>query len=385
MARQSPILPHITDPLPETLGYGPAGNAVEVVERFDEIEFEYAALRRACALFDQPQRGTIELRGPDALGFLDRMLTQKLSDLQPGQARCALWLNRQGRIRADLRVVALEDRVLIDLDVHAVGATIATLSEYLFSEEVEMTDVTESTHRLAIHGPDAPRLLARFSGPSASLNAGGKVTSFEIAGISVVADRWDRAGEPGFEITVPTEHASTVWRAILANAEEHESEPPIRVRPAGWHAFNIARIESGTPLFMLDFGTDSLPAETGVLHDRVSFAKGCYLGQEIVARMKSLGHPKQCLAAIRLEKGTAIPSDWQPVTGTPVFARDNQDNAIGTVTSSTISPMLGGEIIMFAMLKWASAQPEALVRFAGPGGGIDAVVQPQLQFWPRPA
>jgi folate-binding protein YgfZ len=393
MASQSPILPLMTEFNPQTLGYGPPGETVQVVECYDEIEFEYAALRRSGALFDQPHRGTLELRGADARGFLDRMLTQKLADLCAGQSRSAFWLNRQGRIRADLRIVAVEDLVLIDVDVHAANLTLESLREYLFSEDVEITDRSESWHRLSLHGPDGPRLLSRVSNVAIPEQS-GQVVQATIAGAQVVVDRWDRTNEPGFELSMPVDKAAEVWSALLASAGSTaaSSTPPespgagsegFRVRPAGWHAFNIARIESGTPLFLLDFGPDSLPAESGVQDSRVSFAKGCYLGQEIVARLRNLGHPKQHVVALRFEKGAAIPADWQPVTGTPIFGPQEQDNAVGTVTSSTVSPMLGGELIMLAMVRWAHAQPESRVLLMGPHGGIGATVQPQLQFWPR--
>lgn len=380
MARHSPILPLMRETDPQTLGYGPAESAVEVVECYDEIEFEYASLRRSCVLIDQPQRGTLVMTGKDRLSFLDRMLTQKLSDLPTGRSRCAFWLNRQGRIQADLRVLSLPDRVLMDVDLHAADATRASLGGYLFTEDAELKDESEAWHRLALHGPDAARLIERAAGVVLALPASGSVQSVSIAGTDVVIDRWDRTAEPGYEFFVRAESAADVWRTLFESAR---AEPEIRLRPAGWHAMNIARIEAGEPMFMIDFGTNSLPAETGVIESRVSFAKGCYLGQEIVARMKSLGHPKQVLVALRLEKDAAIGLDWQPVTGTPIFAAEDDQNAAGAVTSSTISPMLGGELVAFAMMKWASAQPGARVTYAGPGGGVAATVQPSLRFWPR--
>jgi len=127
-------------------------------------------------------------------------------------------------------------------------------------------------------------------------------------------------------------------------------------------------------MFYLDFGPDSLPAETGVFEDRVSLTKGCYLGQEIVARMHSLGHPKKVLVALRCEDGA---SD-QPVTGAPVL--DENDKEVGAVTSSSPSPMLGGSIICFAMLKWSAREPGTSVRIATDTGPVSATVQKSLRF-----
>jgi folate-binding protein YgfZ len=130
---------------------------------------------------------------------------------------------------------------------------------------------------------------------------------------------------------------------------------------------NIARIERGTALYLADFGPDSLPHETGAetLHDRVSFKKGCYLGQEVVARMNALGHPKQRLVGLRIDlpSGNPAPDAFglpdmpQAVTGTSVVAADEPGAPIvGAVTSSCCAPMLSQAHIAFAMVKWSHAQ-----------------------------
>lgn len=300
----------------------------------------------------------------------------------------SFWLNRQGRIVADLRLMVLESRVLIDVDVHAAGAVVESLESYLFSEDVELLDATERVHRIGVQGPDGPRLLAaavaNTDGGESATGAFGKENTcalVRIAGHEVIVDRWDRTGEPGLELTVEVSAADDVWAALIAAAEQSN----IRVRPAGWHAFNIARIEAGTPLFMLDFGSDSRPAETTLVPSHVSLNKGCYLGQEIVARMHNLGHPKQRLAAIRLDEPKKA-GNFQPITGTEVVAVGEAGDAgaaVGAVTSSTVSPMLGGEVICFAMLKWSHAKDACKVGFHHDGGLLRGTVRERLKFWPR--
>src|SRR5439155_17574914 len=119
-----------------------------------------------------------------------------------------------------------------------------------------------------------------------------------------------------------------------------------RARRIGWHAYNIARIEAGWPIFNIDFGPDSLPHETGVLEDRVSFKKGCYLGQEVVARMQSLGHPKQRLVGLKAKEWTTSGGEeGVPEEGTRVYAQargqegGQPPEVVGAVTSSAASPM----------------------------------------------
>jgi folate-binding protein YgfZ len=156
------------------------------------------------------------------------------------------------------------------------------------------------------------------------------------------------------------------------------------MRPAGWHAYNIARIEAGTPLYNIDFGEQSLPGETGVLRDRVHFKKGCYLGQEVVARMDALGKPKQVLVALRFagnERGEVV----QPFPGAHVMVMTEESaQTVGAVTSSTISPMLGGEAVAFAQVKTKFAEDLSVaLEVAAEGSRVRATVQPSLLFWVR--
>jgi folate-binding protein YgfZ len=148
------------------------------------------------------------------------------------------------------------------------------------------------------------------------------------------------------------------------------------VRAIGWHAFNVARVEGGTPLFLVDWGREALPHETGVIARRVSFRKGCYLGQEVVARMESLGKPKQRLVAVRMN------DDRLPVSGAEVHAETAGGEPIGRITSSSPAPMLGSACVAFAMLKYASGEPGTRVRVAAEGDWAVGTVQPALRFLP---
>ncbi len=360
------------------LRYGSEGVGAEVVETFGFLEQEYAATRKGAGVLDMPHRGTIEITGGDRIEFLNRMVTQELKGLEPFGVRRSFWLNRKGRIDADLRMIALPDRVILDTEVLSVSRTIESLSAYLFAEDVRIEDVTPRMHRLAVHGPRAAGLLS-----SAALHQSGapigtmrpdEAGLHSIDGASVLVDRHDSAGVAGFELLVAAEDAERVYATILG-AEDGAA------RRIGWHAYNIARIEAGTPIFGVDYGPTNLPHETGreVLLDRVSFRKGCYLGQEIVARMQSLGHPKQVLVALRVdESDSGAPTD-QPATGSAV---SQGDKVVGAVTSCTRGPMLGDSIIALAQVKWDAAKPggELRVDFAGGGAGR-AVVQEHLTFW----
>lgn len=407
MARNSPLKP-LHDAADALTGrYGPADSSIEMVEAFDPVEIEYAAIRRHAALLDLPSRGLIEVRGPDRLAFLNRMLTQELKPLEAGSGMVAhsFWLSRKGRIDADLRIIAPpqgwpEDRaesvLLLELDVHAVARTLEELSRYVITEDVALRDVTDTFHRFAVHGPAGCAIMGRLSQPVAGSaveelpNRAACVRRFVLHGgqsTNVLVCRDDSTGEIGLELVVAADDATGIYEALSTPwaAREGPAAPQTELaRRIGWHAYNLARIEAGTPLYLLDFGPDSLPHETGdqTLADRVSFKKGCYLGQEIVARMQSLGHPKQKLVGLLVEQRAGAPSSPQTpqaVTGTPVVEGDSAGAAVvGAVTSSAFSPLRGGAPVCFAMMKFSHATAGRDVWLQLDGTRLSATVQPTL-------
>jgi folate-binding protein YgfZ len=411
MTLPSPILPLLeaADALLRSYGDAPEGHSAPALlaEQIVELELEYAAIRKHAALLDQPNRGVIVVTGSDRLDFLGRMVTQEVKSLSLFQWRHSFWLNRKGRIDADMRVMVLPDRVLLDMDIHAVARTMAGLNTYIITEEVTLADATQQIHRLALHGPAAISSLASVVGhaqtapgssPTPSLQAisQGSVVTCSFGGSIITIARDDSAGETGLEILVPTEQARPMYEALLALAHEHAPAAPApekpaapSLRPIGWHAYNIARIEAGTPLYNLDFGPSNLPHETGdhTLRSRVSFKKGCYLGQEIVARMDARGHPKVVLAALALEGPDARDAEGtprQPVTGAPIFATaDAGGEPIGVVTSSTVSPMRSSTPICFAMVRHAYAVAGAELHLPAEGVLVSAKVQVGPTFWRR--
>ncbi|MEN0019564.1 MAG: hypothetical protein AAF747_01620 [Planctomycetota bacterium] len=369
---------------------------VDVVETYGEVELEYAAIRKGCLLIDQPQRATIEVTGDDRRDFLNRMLTQKLDDLEPGMARPSFWLSRKGRIDADMWVVEHGDRMLIDLDIHAVERTLETLGGFTFAEDIELRDATDEHHRFALHGPTGPELLSELAtdaAPVAEL-ADGRAAMIKIAGKPIAVERRDTAGAIGLELTTRAEDARALYEVLLSAGHAHgdhghHREPTalstrVRLRPGGWFAYNMARVEAGTPLYYMDFGPKSLPHETSIIRQRIRFDKGCYLGQEVVARMESVGHPKQRLVALDLGGDDLRLPDGlprQPVTGSPIYTPDKVGSTpMGGVTSSVISPILGATPICFAMLRWSLTEPGTKLAVPAEGAVLTATVRESLKF-----
>jgi folate-binding protein YgfZ len=342
---------------------------------FGSVEVEYAALRRGCALIDGCSRGVIRVRGKDRLEVLQRMLTQDLRGLEPGGVRRGFWLNRKGRIDADLVVAAFDDHWLLECDALDAAQAAASLSSFVFSEEVELLH-DAGVRRLSLAGPTTFDALASVGTDVGTLAQGDRRSAhLVVAGMACEAWRLDWFGVPTVHLACAAGRVGDLWQSLVAQVDLAQGRR--RVRPCGWFAQNIARVEAGEPWFHVDFGRESLPHETGVLRDRVSFTKGCYLGQEIVARMESLGKPKQIVAALR------IVGDALPTAGEQVFALTEGGGLaeqVGAVTSSTLSPMLGAISIALATVRTAHAAPGSVLAVNAEGMTVRAVVQSSLRF-----
>lgn len=320
----------------------------EILATLGSVEVEYAHIRRDLVRFDATMRGTIRVEGDDARDFLDRMLTQKLAAMASGSGAMAFLVDRKGRLQADLKLLHVGDSILIDVDVHQASAVVEILNGFVFSEDVRIVDETDHWHRIELHGPECERLFEDLEPMR------GKATT--IAGHEVHALRHDRLGVAGIDLFVRYDQVVDVWLELDCTT-------------TGWFAYNMARIEGGSPLCNIDFGPGMLPHETGLVPSRVSFSKGCYPGQEIVARLEHLGQPKQFL------RGLKMAADVLPVAGSQVFAEGEGDlgQPIGVVTSSCLSPMLGSVSIAFAMLRTKVSEPGTAVRVHDEGKGGSAI------------
>lgn len=338
---------------------------IEIVSTFGLPQAEYAAIRKSVGLIDLPQRGLLELTGKDRHAFLNNLVSNQTYDktaktgLLAGTTSYAFLLNLKGRIVLDMNLIELGDRTLLDLDVRLVDLLARLLDRYLFAEQVKMTPQVGQLHQIALHGPRADEILALEG-----IDDAAPVSAHRLIGIDVIVWRKDLCAVPGINLIVPTDKAVMIWNHLV---ERHGGEIELGkrlLRPVGWAAFNAARIEAGTPIFGIDFELAEpsvpgakpkpddentpkpqgvLPAETGLLDRAVSFTKGCYLGQEIVARMHARGQVARKLVGLKVD------DDALPIAGEHVF--DDQENQIGVITSSTMSPMLSDAAIALAIVR----------------------------------
>lgn len=326
--------------------------ALEIVSTFGEPQAEYAAIRKSCGLIDQPQRALVELTGPDRLTFLNNLLTNQTYDKQTkspipaGSAVYAFLLDaKTGRIKLDLHVLELGERTLLELDRRLVDVLLPVLERYLFAEKVKMIDRRDELHQIALHGPGAPALVNEALDTALiGLDRPGTCAAGRMLGHDVLVWRDDVCAVPGLHVILPTETAGKMWMHLITRFGSSDDPGARRLRPVGWAAFNATRVEASTALFGIDFDDQTLPAETGALLDKaVSFTKGCYPGQEVVARMHARGQVARQIVGVRMT------GDALPLAGAQVL--EAQDNVIGVVTSSTISPVLSNAAICLATVK----------------------------------
>ena len=280
------------------------------------VELEYAAIQKSVGVFDASCRGTIELTGNDRLECIGRLTTQKVDEMRSGEALLAFVTSRKGAVVADVIVRVFEDRVLLDVDVTVVVQLLDHLKSYVVMEEVVIENKTSSVHWLWCLGPEAKNISKN---------------EFQLQPLPL-----ELLGIEGVAIMVLAEDAKNIWDAIVQSG----------CKPIGWFAINMARVEKGAPLFMIDFDMNNLPHETNLISSRVRFDKGCYLGQEIVARIESLGEPKQKIMKL------TIKSDDLPIAGSQLWNDQSASGTpIGVVTSSAISPLGGSLPAALAMVR----------------------------------
>lgn len=249
-----------------------------------DVGAEYAALRDGAALLDLGFRTLVRATGEDRVSFLQGMLTNDVAGLRPGGGCPALLLTIQGRVTADVRVAALTDSMLLDVDVRVSAALLDALEKLLIADDVELTEVAALT-LIAVEGPRAASLV-----PGGDDLAPFAHVETNLAGVPIRVVRASEVRGAGLVLHVPAARAALVWEH-LAHAG---------ATPCGMEALERRRIEVGVPRIGLDMDHSTLALEVPV-EDAISQTKGCYLGQEVIARGTARGHVNRGLVGLELD------------------------------------------------------------------------------------
>jgi folate-binding protein YgfZ len=310
---------------------------------------EAAAVRRGAGLFRLPQRGVLAVEGRDRVRWLDGMLSNDVAGLAPGPERSgcyALLLTRKGRIVADLRVLLRPEALWLELPRGAVAPVAETLGRFIVADDVVLRDASQELERLALEGPAAPEILEAALGAPLPLaaEAGADV---ELAGVHLLVAAFGWSGAPARQLFAPAGSGEGVAHALA------EAGAARGLVEASAEALEILRIEAGVPRLGTELDEEVLPAEAR-LERAVSQTKGCYTGQEIVARLESRGHVNHRLVGLALEGPTP------PQVGAEIRAGDR---GIGEVTSACLSPAAGA--IALGYVRVPHDAPDTRLRVAG--------------------
>jgi folate-binding protein YgfZ len=276
-----------------------------------ELDAQYRQLREECGVLDRSGRGKLVLRGAESAEYLQGQLTNDVEALAPGEGCYAALLDRKGHMQADMRVLRLaEDEIWIDTEAEALAATRRHLEMYKIGRQVELEDLTAERAILSFLGPRSADLLGAPPLPAyanAALAVGGIdcVAVGTALGIDLIATPGDAERLRGF--------------LAEAGAPAVEDE-----------AVEILRIEAGTPRFGAEMDATTMPAEAGIVEAAVDFEKGCYIGQETVARLHYRGKPNKHLRGLRLS-----------APATPGATLRLGEKEVGAVGGSCVSPVLG--------------------------------------------
>ncbi|MDQ3474580.1 MAG: aminomethyltransferase family protein [Acidobacteriota bacterium] len=302
----------------------------------DEL-FEYAAVRESGnGLLDLSSRGRLLVKGSEAVAFLNGLITNDMKTLAENQWMPAVFPNVQGRLVASVRVIrttadtagkTVQPAFIIDTEPATHDRVFQTIQKFTLAGDFHVTDLTGETVLLSLQGRAAADKLKNILGPADLGIDVGSVTHIIWQNNPILIMRASHTAAGGFDLLVNNAYAEHVWQALLLAG----------VRPVGYDALEILRVEAGIPRYSQDMDEATVITETN-LDDAVSYTKGCYVGQEIIARIKYRGHVAKKLRGLVFEKPAMVAS------GTSIKSKDDKD--IGQVTSSAYSPHLGRRLAL---------------------------------------
>jgi folate-binding protein YgfZ len=276
-----------------------------------ELDAEYRQLREECGLLDRSARGKLLVSGPDGAEYLQGQLTSDVEALEPGDGQYAALLDRKGHMQGDMRVLRpAAEEILLDTEPEALAAVLRHLQMYSIGRDVAVTDVSEERAILSLIGPRSVEVAGTAALPE---NACEEASVGTVACLAVGT----RDGIDLIASAADAERLAEVLRGAGAV-------------PVSAEAAELVRIEAGVPRFGAEMGSETMPAEAGIVDDAVSFTKGCYIGQETVARLHYKGKPNRHLRGLRLSAPAAA--------GAAVRLGEKE---VGRLGSAAVSPAFG--------------------------------------------
>lgn len=307
-----------------------------VVLTYSGLDTEYDALHRRAIVVNRSHRARMQFTGAKAAEVLTGLVTNDVTGLLAGQGQYAAALTAKGKVVADLRILRLEDGYLTDVSPRARDGWFGVVRKYVNPRLAKYTDESAALQSLGIFGAQARHVVEQMTGIGHSalgLLAPYAHASIAMEGGATIVMRSPELGLDGYELIFPAARYAAVWDAAIA----------ARATPGGLAVWEVARVEAGRPEWGVDMDESTIPQEANLEQlNAISFTKGCYTGQEVVARVHFRGHVNRTLRGIRVAEGTTTPPPRAALF-------DATGKAVGDVRSSVMSPRFGG--IALAMIR----------------------------------
>ena len=300
---------------------------------YSSVRDEFIAATEGAGLVDRSHIGRLKVNGADAIDLLNRLSTNKLDDLAVSEVMGTALTTNKGRVIDLLYALRRDDHLLVITGPETRERVAEWIDFYTFIEDVTVEDATDDTAMLSLVGSDASSILPTL----ADVPLYGSAT-LTIGGIDALALRTDFAGMDGYDLIVSAEHADALWDALTG----------MGAAPVGSDALELSRITNGVAGYGSELCEDYNPLEAGLI-DFISFNKGCYIGQEVVARLNTYDKVQKYLMCLSLESGIA------PELPSPLMHEGRQ---IGTLTS-TVESLDGGRMYGLGYVRKAHAQEGA--------------------------
>jgi glycine cleavage system aminomethyltransferase T len=309
-------------------------NGLEAVAHYIDPAAEYRWIQNNAGVIDLGFRGRFCLTGSDRVRLLHGQVTNDVQGLPPFRGCYAAFVNNKGRMQSDAFIHALAEEILIDVEPGLTEPLLRRLDHYIVADDVLCVDVAPHYGLLSVQGPRAMAVIARLALtpdlPARSLDI-VRVVDPLLGELYLVRNA--RTGTDGCDLFVPLDAQAMVLDKLIAAARDEGGGI------VGWDAFEWARIEAGIPRFGADMDETTLAPEAAIEARAISYSKGCYIGQEVIARVRTYGQVAKALRGLRMMDPTAP----LPTRGDKLFRAGRE---VGHVTSAIRSPRVGGVIAL---------------------------------------
>jgi glycine cleavage system T protein len=328
---------------------------------------EHRAVRQSVGIADLSHRGKLRVTGDDRVKWLQSVISNDILPLQPGQGRYSSFLTHKGKMLTYFRIYLQPDAVMLE-DVGEIGdATYAALRKFLlYGTKAKMENCAESWGLLLVSGPKAALVVKAAFGIEVEDLKPVNFVQAAIGGQTALVIRTEETGEQDVEVMIPADGLVTAWERLMEAGAAHG------IKPVGSQTREALRMEAGLPKAGPDLNEDIVPPEANLEDKAFSLSKGCYPGQEVVARMDTYGNVRRKLVGLIL-KDSAVPSH-----GAKLFSGNRE---VGWISSATWSPQLN-EVIAFAFPLRDFSKPGTALSIEIEGERPEATVT-NLPFYTR--